>query len=104
MRPPRHQLAPEQQHAEEGRLEEECGQSLIGEQRTDNVGSGVGVTAPVCANLERHDDPGDDAHAERHRKNLDPKRREAKIDFAPGNKIEALQDRNESGETDGEGR
>ena len=31
MRPGRHQLAPEQQHAEEGRLEEEGGQPLVGE-------------------------------------------------------------------------
>ena len=64
MGPGRHQLASEQQHAEESRLQEESGQPLVGQQRPDNVGGGVGVTAPVRADLERHDDPRNDAHAE----------------------------------------
>ena len=104
MRPRRHKLASEQQHPEEGRLQEECRQPLIGEQRGDHVGGGVRETAPVRADLERHDDPGDDAHTERNSKDLDPESRDAKINFAPGGKIKSLQDRYERCEADRESR
>src|SRR5271163_1273185 len=60
--------------------------------------------APVRADLKRHDDPGDDAHAERHREYLDPKRRDAEVDLAAGGEMEALQDRYERCEADGESR
>ena len=72
MRPARHQLAPEQQHAEERRFEEERRQALVGQQRRDDVGGRVGEAAPVGAELERHDDAGHHAHAERDREDLDP--------------------------------
>src|SRR4029077_7360752 len=44
--PSRDQFASEQQDAEEGRLEKECEQSLIGQQRTDDVPGSIGKAAP----------------------------------------------------------
>ena len=102
VRPGRHKLAPEQQHAEEGRLEEEGGQPLIGEQRRNDVGDGVGEPAPVGAELERHDDPRDDPHAERHGENLDPESRDAKIDLTAGEEVKALHDGDEGREANRE--
>ncbi len=67
MRPARHQLAAEEQHAEEGRLQEEGGEPLTGQKRRDDVRRRVGEAAPIGAELEGHDDAGDDAHAERDR-------------------------------------
>ena len=104
MRPARHQLAAEQQHAEEGRLEKERRQALVGEQRRDDVADVVGEAAPVRAELERHDDAGHDAHAERDGEDLDPEGRNAEIDLALGGEMQALQNRDEGGEPDCEGR
>jgi hypothetical protein len=97
VRPGRHKLASEQEHAEEGRLQEECGQPLIGEQRRNDVSGRIGETAPIRAELKRHDDARHDAHAERHGKNLDPKGRDAKINVTPSDKTEPLHDGDEGG-------
>ena len=51
----------EQQHAEERSLEE-GEQPLICQERREHVRRGVGETAPIGAELKRHDDAGDDAH------------------------------------------
>ena len=59
-------LAPEQQDAEEGRLEEERGQHFVVEQRAQHVAGAGRELAPVGAELKRHDDAGHHAHAERH--------------------------------------
>ena len=104
MRPGRDKFASEQEHAKEGRLQEECDQTLVGEQRPDHIGGGVGVTAPVRPDLERHDDSRDDAHAERHRENLNPEAGNPKVDLSAGKEIEAFQDSDEGGEADREGR
>ncbi len=72
MQPARHAVAPEQEDAEEGRLEEERGQDLVAQKRPDDVAGRVGKAAPVGAELEGHDDPGHDAHAERDGKDLGP--------------------------------
>ncbi len=104
MRPARHQLAAEQQHAEEGRFEKEGRQPFIGEQRREDVCGRVGKPAPVGAELERHDDARHDAHAERHGENLDPEGRDAEIDLAPGREMQALEDGDERGKPDREGR
>ena len=87
MGPGRHQLAPEQQHAEKRRLEKKCRQALVGEQRRQDIGGGVRIAAPVGAELERHDDAGDHAHPEGDRENPDPEHRDAKIDVAPGERL-----------------
>ena len=82
MRPARHQLAAEQQHAEKRRFEEEGGQAFIGQQRRDDIGGGVGEAAPVGAELERHDDAGHHAHAEGDGEDPGPEAGDAEIDLA----------------------
>jgi hypothetical protein len=76
MRPRRHQLATEQKHAQEGRLEEEGGDAFIGEQGTEDVRCGIGEPAPVRAELEGHDHAGHHADAEGHREYPDPEHRD----------------------------
>ena len=102
MRPARHEFAPEQQHAEEGRFQEEGGQSFIGEQRRDHVARGVGEAAPVGAELERHDDARDHAHSERDRENLDPERRQPEVDLAAGREMRAFENGYEGRQPDRE--
>ena len=70
--PVRHAVHAEQHHAEEGRLEEEGGQDLVGEQRPGDVADLVHEARPVGAELEGHGDAGDHAHRERQREDLGP--------------------------------
>src|SRR6516225_9994773 len=64
MRPGGHQTPSEQKHAEKRRFEEKGHQAFVGQKRRDHVGGGVGEAAPIGAELERHNDAGDHAHAE----------------------------------------
>ena len=102
MRPGRHQLAAEQQHAEEGRFEEEGGQPFIGEERRQHIGRRVGEAAPVGAELERHDDAGHDAHAEGDREYLDPECRDPEIDLPAGEEMQPFQHGDEGRQPDRE--
>jgi hypothetical protein len=102
MRPARHEIAAEQQHAEEGGLEKEGRQALVGEQRRDDVGGCVGIAAPVRTKLERHHNARHHAHAERRGENPDPEGRDAEIDLAPGGQMQTFQDGDERGEPDRE--
>ncbi len=103
MRPARHQRAPEQQHAEERRLQEECHQAFIGQHRRNHVRRDVGEARPVGAELERHDDPGHHAHAERNREDPGPEPGDAEPDLLAGEEVQALQHGNEGCQSDGEG-
>jgi hypothetical protein len=87
----RHQLAAEQQHPEEGRLQEECGQALIGQERRDHVAGVVGKAAPVGAELERHDHAGHHPHAEGDREDPQPELGESEPDRPPGQGVAAFQ-------------
>ena len=82
VRPLRHELAPEQQHAEKRRFEEERRQHFVAHQRADDVRGRVRKAAPVGAELKRHHDARHHAHAERHREDLQPERREPPVDVA----------------------
>ena len=104
MHPARHQPPAEQQHAEKRGFEEERGEAFIGEQRREHVGGDVGEAAPVGAELERHDDAGHHAHAERDREQLGPEPRQPEPDRPLGEEIEALEHRDIGREPDGEGR
>jgi len=100
----RHQLAAEQQHAEKGRFQKERHQALIGQERRNDVAGDVGEAAPVGAELKRHDDAGDDAHAEGDGENPQPELREIQEHGAPGQRVGAFEEGNEGGQADGEGR
>ncbi|OBX36561.1 hypothetical protein A8U91_00904 [Halomonas elongata] len=65
-----HLVASEQQHAEEGRLEEEGRDHLVAEQGSKEVRGSKGEVAPVGAELEGHDDARHHTHREDHRKDL----------------------------------
>ena len=77
-------LQPEQHYAEESRLEKECGEHFIGHQRADHGAGLVGEHRPVGAELIRHHDAGNDAHAEGDGENLQPVIEEIDEDFAAG--------------------
>ena len=84
MQPGRHAVAPEQQDAEEGGLEEERGHDLVVEQRAQHVAGAVREPAPVGAELERHDDARDHPHAERDREDPGPELGQLAVERAPG--------------------
>src|SRR5262245_26022996 len=104
MRPGRHQLASEQEHAEKSRLKEKCREAFVREERRKHIGGRVRKAAPVRTELKGHDDAGHDAHAERDRKNLDPEHRDAKVDLAAGEEVEPFQHSYVCRKSDGEGR
>src|SRR5262249_54382781 len=103
MSPRRHQLAPEQEHAEKSGLKEKCREALVREQWRKHIGGRVSIAAPVRTELKRHDDAGYDAHPETDRENLDPEGRDAKIDFASGEEVEPFQHRYVGRKSDGDG-
>src|ERR1700761_133739 len=100
----RHQCAAKQQNAQEGRLEKECGQPLIGQQRRYDVAGGVGKPAPVGAKLKRHHDPGDHTHAEGNGEDAQPETRQAGKDRTPGKSVGAFQKRDKGCQPDRKGR
>ena len=55
---------PEEEDAQEGRLEEEGEDALGGERRAEDVAHEGRVARPVRAELELHDDAGGHAHGE----------------------------------------
>jgi len=77
-------LQTEQHDAEKAGFEEECGQHLISHQRTDDRPGLVGEHRPVGAELVRHHDAGDDAHAEGDGEDLQPVIEEVDEDLAAG--------------------
>ena len=89
-------LQAEQHDAEKTRLEEECGEHLIGHQRADNGTGLVGKCRPVGAELVGHHDAGHDAHAEGDGENLQPVIEQVDEDLAPGPQPERLQARRDS--------
>ena len=103
MRPRRHQLAAEQQDAQERRFQEEGGQRLIGEQRAQHIACRVRVAAPVGADLEGHDHAGHHADAKRHREDADPVHGDPQVDAAARHQVQSFQDRDVGGHADGEG-
>jgi hypothetical protein len=70
-------------------------------QRTDDGRGLFRVTAPVRAQLERHDDTGYDAHAERNGEDADPEGRYAQIDLAFRPEKQAFEHRDVGSKPDG---
>ena len=64
MRPLRHELAAEQKHSEERRLEEEGHDGLISEEWRQNIRGDVREPAPISSELKRHHNSGNHAHSE----------------------------------------
>ena len=54
----------EQHHAEKARLQKECGQHLIAEQRAGDIADALHVARPVGAELKTHGDAADDPERE----------------------------------------
>src|SRR5579875_3453897 len=98
MSPAGNETAAEEQHAEEGGLEKEGAQHLVGEERREDVRGGIGIAAPVGAELEGHDHPGDDAHAERDREDPRPEARQPEVHFPPPEEVQGLEYRDVAGE------
>ena len=76
----------------------------VGQQRRNYVGGGISEAAPIGAELERHDDTGDDPHAEGNTEDPGPEPRYAKPDLPARKEIKPLKNRNVGGKPDGEGR
>jgi hypothetical protein len=90
----------EQHDAEESRFQEEGGQHLVTHQRPDDRTGLVGEHAPVGAELVAHDDAGNDAHAERHCKDLLPVVEKVEVDRTTGDEPEAFEHGEVTGEPD----
>ena len=74
-------LLPAEEHdAEEGRLQKERGDHLVGDQRADHVAGEFGVARPVGAELVAHHDAGDDAETEGDREDLHPEPEEVAVE------------------------
>ena len=86
------------------RLEHEGGERLVSEQRSLDRPGPFGEHAPVGAELEGHDDPGDHAHAERHREDLEPEIEDAPVERIAGDEPHALDRRQPRRQPDREGR
>ena len=90
--------------AEERRLQNERGERLVAEQRSLDRAGPLGEHAPVGAELERHDDAGDDTHAERHREDLEPEVEDPSVDGVAGGERHAFDRRQPRRQPDGERR
>ena len=101
--PWRRAVAAEQHHAEERRLQHERGEAFVAEQRPLDRSGALRQHAPVGAELKRHDDSSDHAHAERQREHLQPEVEHAPIDRVAGRQPRPLEGREPGGEPDGEG-
>ena len=104
MHPWRHELASEEQHAQEAGFEEERHQHLVRHQGTDDVRGEIRVAAPVGPELERHHDPGNHSHPERHCEQAQPELRQAQEDGPAGEHVRAFEHGDVSRESDGERR
>ena len=100
MRPGRHQFAAEQQNAQEARFEEKGGKALVSHQRANDIGGRIRETAPISAELKRHDNSGHHAKAKRDREDLGPEDGDAEISVIPGLKIERLEYRDIASQPD----
>jgi hypothetical protein len=94
----------EQHDAQKACLQEERGQHLIAHQRADHRADLVRKCRPVGAELVGHHDARHHAHAEHHRKNLQPVVEQVDEDFAPRRQPEPLQHRKVARKSDREGR
>ena len=100
----RHAVAAEQHDAEKASLEEEGGEHLVGHQRADDVAAKARQLAPIGAELVGQHHAGDDAHAEGHREDLGPMRRDVGVDGFSGPQPQDLEHEQPGGKPDGEGR
>ena len=91
MRPGRHQFAAEQQNAEEARFEEKGGEALVSHQRADNIGGRIRETAPIGAELKRHDNAGNHSKAKRNREDFGPEDGDAEVSVIAGLQVERLE-------------
>ena len=87
--PGRDARAAEQQDPEKARLEKKGGEGLVGEQWALDRSGHPRQHAPVRAELERHDDPGDDAEPERDAEDLEPELEHLTVDRTPGPQMQS---------------
>ncbi len=94
----------EQHHAEKAGLEEKGRQHLIGQQRPGDATGELRIGTPVGAELVRHDDARDHAHAEVHREDLQPEVVEVPVDLLLRLQPQRLEYGEVAGQADGDGR
>ena len=99
-----HLLPAEEHDAEKGRLEEEGGDDLIGDDGPKHVAGELGEPRPVGAELVAHDDARHDAEAEGHREHLHPEAEEIAIKRIAGAQPVEFQSGEPAGKADGESR
>ena len=93
----------EEEEADEGRLQEEGEDSFNRERRAENVADIMRVIAPIRAELEFHRHAGRDAHRKIDPEERAPEFRRVAPDRASGHHIDALHDRKQPGEAEGQG-
>src|ERR1035437_6514358 len=97
-------IAPEEHDADEGRLQEEGEDPFRRQWGAEDIADVSGEARPVGAELELHHDTADDADDERDGEELGQEDCEAIVYVLLGPPAERLHDRDESGQTDSDGR
>ncbi len=97
-------FAAEEVEPEEAGLEEEGEDALGGERRAEDVADELGILRPVRAELEFHHDAGGDADGERQPEHLAEELADADIDLVLVPPSEPLDDHQQPGEADRDGR
>jgi hypothetical protein len=101
----RSDLFPAEQHyAQKAGFQEESGQDLVGEQRAGDATGEPGEVAPVRPELIGHDEAGDYAHGEIDGEDLRPEMIEVAIDRILAPQPQALEHRQVTRKTYGDGR
>src|SRR5262252_1746782 len=81
-----------QQDPEKARLQEKGSERFVGEQRPLDRSGHASQHAPVRAELERHDNTGNDAEPECHTEDLEPELEHLTIRWSPGPQMQRLED------------
>ena len=94
---------PEKHYPEKRRLECERSKTLIAEERPLDRAGLQGELTPVRAELEGHDNPGDDAKPEGYSEYLEPKIKKSAVEWPPRPKLQTFEECQPSCEPDREG-
>src|ERR1700751_2431028 len=97
-------LTAKQQHAEENRIKRKSGEGLGYEQRPLDRARHAGQFAPIGAELECHDDSGDNAESESRTEDFEPKLEQEAVGRAPCSEMKGFQHGEPSCQSDRERR
>ena len=93
----------EEEHADEGGLQEEGHQAFDGQRGPEDVADIVGVVSPVGTELKLHGEPGGNPEGEVDTKQLAPELGHVPVHCVVGHHIDRLHDRQNEGHSQRQG-